>query len=162
MADIPVILAPWLTVRLGTYKRPEAYAVALAERGMRVGHNAAQMIPQVTVALRESDLTIFLGSARDFGLTRETPLREIFGGAERNGYFPCPAEVGPAARLQYRSQPMNERIRVAMDPIWCADRIAAAFLLQCGGDGVWLGTDDGRPDSEWSPETVWAWCRRGS
>lgn len=160
VALVPVTLPFWLSVRLGIHKTAESYIAALEAAGMKVGTYARQILPKVTFASKEEEIEIFLGSARDFGFTRNTARKAIFERAALHGYYPCPAEVGPAGRLQYTDQPHGEYRVLAMEPIAVADRLLKVFGFEHDDDGVWLDTSDGHPGRECGPDAVWAWCRR--
>jgi hypothetical protein len=156
----PVVLKSWRTIRLGVYKTAEAYIAALEAKGFKIGTYARQILAKISIAQQEEDLELFLGSARDFGCTYSTARQKLFDRAALHGYYPCPAETGPAARLGYEDQPKGEYRVVAMEPITDSGDYLRLFVFKHDGHEVWLGTNYGRPDSEWDPDDVWVWCRR--
>ncbi len=157
---VPVTLASWFTVRLGIHKTAEAYIAELEAKRMKVGTYARQNLAKIPITSEESDIELFLGSARNFGFMRNTPRQIIFNRAAESGYYPCPAEVGPAARIQYANQPKGEYRTVAMEPIAVSDGNLKLFNLERGDVDVWLNTDRGHSDYGWNPVRVWVWCRR--
>jgi hypothetical protein len=53
----------------------------------------------------------------ELGARVEVSLRDIYARALSLGFELCPAEVGPALRLQYLDQPTGEFLHIAMMPV---------------------------------------------
>lgn len=53
----------------------------------------------------------------ELGASVEVSLRDIYARAVSLGFELCPAEVGPALRLQYLDQPLGEFLQIAMNPL---------------------------------------------
>jgi hypothetical protein len=79
----------------------------------------------------------------ELGASVEVSLRDIYGRAVSLGFELCPAEVGPALRLQYLDQPHGEFLQIAMNPVarYTGELIrlsvarAGTGLLLLGGEG---------------------------
>lgn len=77
---------------------------------------------------------------------------EVFSKAKDFGLELCPAEVGPHLRLNYRDQPLDEWIYVAMKQITASGGDPDVFNVVRNGDGSWLGRSWAGPGEEWHPE----------
>lgn len=75
--------------------------------------------------------------------------QEIFAKAEQLGLELCPAEVGPALRLQVLDQPMGNGYYIGMKPITDRYRNPRVFVLGRRGDGLWLHGRWAAPDHPW-------------
>ncbi|MFA6099488.1 MAG: hypothetical protein WC750_01255 [Patescibacteria group bacterium] len=76
---------------------------------------------------------------------------EIYKKAEELGLELCPAEVGPHLRLNYKEQPLNEWVYIAMKQITGPDGSPGIFRLVRHADGLWLGNSWAGPASTWNP-----------
>jgi hypothetical protein len=70
----------------------------------------------------------------------------------------CPAEVGPSYRLEYKDQPQNERLYVAMKPIRSSDGEPRIFVLEHKADGMSLDAARARPDDKWRATDIFMFC----
>ena len=98
-------------------------------------------------------------SVRDLGFNGTTRYDKIVERAKELGLEVCPAEVGPQLRLQYTDQPFGEYLIVAMNAISGRGGGPHVFVVGRDGDGLWLSTDDGRSDDEWSPDDRFVFLR---
>ena len=89
---------------------------------------------------------------RDLFGNQNATLDEIYKKAEEVGLELCPPEVGPHLRLNYKNQPLNEGVRIAMKPISNPDGISVLFLLERDSVGVWRNDDWVWPDNRWDPD----------
>jgi hypothetical protein len=55
-------------------------------------------------------------------------------------------EVGPALRLNYLDQPLDEFLRIAMKPVALYSGALVAFTVSNGGAELLLGGRNGHPD----------------
>jgi hypothetical protein len=82
----------------------------------------------------------------ELGASVEASLHDIYARAVALGFELCPAEVGPALRLNYLDQPLGEFLRIAMKPVARYGGELVAFTLSNVGVGLLLDGDNGHPD----------------
>jgi hypothetical protein len=75
----------------------------------------------------------------------EVSLRDIYARAVSLGFELCPAEVGPALRLQYLDQPLGEFLLIAMNPVARYTGELVRFSLASAGVGLLLDGNIGDP-----------------
>ena len=87
-------------------------------------------------------------SAADLGVESDrASLAEVYQRAGQAGLEPCPAEVGPQLRLDYRNQPLGEALDIAMEPVATYGGEPTILTLANWGTGLLLIGRDGRPES---------------
>jgi hypothetical protein len=113
-ASFPV----WKTVQLGVYKNSLEYESAIsATHILDISDDAVQWMRAPTFAYAPALTTVQLVKVR---IDDILPYREFYmfadvvAAAEQRGLDLCPAEVGPALRLQYIRQPVGEWLTIAM------------------------------------------------
>jgi len=74
------------------------------------------------------------------------------GKGHQLGLTLCPPDVGPQYRLDYRDQPVNERLYVAMKPIISSDGEPRVFVIAHNAEGLSLDAARARPDDRWAPD----------
>lgn len=86
-----------------------------------------------------------------FNDNKNHTTEDIYKKAQDMGLELCPTEVGPHYRLQYKNQPLNEWIRIAMKQI--ADPVGGprVFYLGRHAVGVWLDYSWAEPANRWNP-----------
>ncbi|MFA4954776.1 MAG: hypothetical protein WC641_05685, partial [Patescibacteria group bacterium] len=62
----------------------------------------------------------------------------------------CPAEVGPHLRLDYKDQPLDEWLRIAMKQIIVPVGSPRAFYVARDADGTWLHSGWATPGITWN------------
>jgi hypothetical protein len=63
------------------------------------------------------------------------------------GFKLCPAEVGPALRLNYLDQPLGEFLHIAMKPVARYTGEPVDFTIGIGGAGLLLLGGNGHPEA---------------
>ena len=83
------------------------------------------------------------------GLATEASLHDIYARAVALGFELCPAEVGPALRLNYLDQPPGDSLHIAMKPVAKYNGALIDFTVAraYGSDGFLLLGGDARPDT---------------
>jgi hypothetical protein len=76
----------------------------------------------------------------------EASLRDIYARAVSLGFELCPAEVGPALRLNYLDQPLGEFLHIAMKPVARYTGELVNFIEGGGGASLLLVGGNGDPD----------------
>jgi len=79
----------------------------------------------------------------ELGASVEVSLRDIYARAVSLGFELCPAEVGPALRLQYLDQPLGEFLLIAMNPVARYTGELVRFSLASAGVGLLLDGNNG-------------------
>jgi hypothetical protein len=101
--------------------------------------------------------TQIIGSEHDTDQHRHaTPFTA--GGGIPLGLGLCPPEVGPALRLEYTDQPLDERLYIAMKPITSSDGEPRIFVLEHNAQGMGLDAVRARPDDDWRPTDMFVFC----
>lgn len=149
-------------IELGTgIQDGPALQKAIEVQGMRVGSWAADLLknPDFKVASERADVNLVEVSVAGLGFTAYTRYDAICARAKELGLELCPSEVGPQLRLQYIDQPDDEYLRIAMKAINGSDGDPFVFDVDRVDGGLWLHTDDGRPDFEWHPDNRFFFLR---
>lgn len=139
--------ARWV-VTLGVQNSPEAYSKAL---GKNVSAHTLDVLEKITCSKKRVKIHLVDASFGDIGLTEGGTLAEFHAAVKQYGGTKCPAEVGPALRLLYKNQLLGERIMILMDAIIDSHGESNLFCLNLRRDGVWLTTDDGKPNNRFDP-----------
>ncbi len=94
------------------------------------------------------EVDLVLKTVEELGCGRLARLDDIYKQAEKLGLKLCPSEIGPHLRLNYKNQPRNEYLHIAMKPIYIDkhSKEAAVFYLGCDNDGPWLDASEGSYD----------------
>lgn len=149
-------------IELGTgIKNGPAFQKAIEAQGMKVYKYAEQVLknPDFKVVGEHERAELVEVSVVSIGFEKTTRYYAICQRASELGLELCPAEVGPQLRLQYKDQPLNEWLVVAMKAISDSDGVPRVFGVNRRVDGLWLGADRGRPDYEWLPELRFVFLR---
>ena len=81
------------------------------------------------------------------------------GRGQQLGLELCPPEVAAYYRLEYKDQPLDEHLYLAMKPIAISDGEPRIFVLGHNADGLFLDAAQARPDDKWHPNTKFIFCR---
>lgn len=156
----PIEMPVWKTVKLGTCKTPDEYRKALKKAGRRIGDWGDDILGRITCSKEEVDLDLVVLSVGDLGFNDGARYADICAKAQELGLKLCPAEVGPALRLQYGDQPKDEWLRIAMEAMVDRDGGLGIFDVDRGAGGLWLDGNCGRPDFVWSADDRFVFGRR--
>lgn len=141
----PREFAIWRTVKLGLCKTPDEYRKALKKAGRRISDWGDDILGRISCSQEEVDLDLVIMSVGDLGFKGIARYADICTKAVELGLGLCPAEVGPALRLQYGDQPSGEWLRIAMEAITDRGGVRRIFLVEHGSDGLWFFAEDGHP-----------------
>ncbi len=142
----------WKTIRLGTgLKSADDFRNALKRAGMKIGNYADDILGKsaFTASETETEVDLVNISVADLGFKNSATLRDIYVRAQELGLQLCPAEVGPQLRLQYKDQPDDEWLRIAIEPITDSDGSLHLFRVARHSGGLWLGGGSGDPEDFW-------------
>ncbi len=156
----PREFAVWKTVKLGLHKSPKDYRAAIKSAKMKIGDWGDDILGRITCLQEEVDLDLVIMSVGDLGFKGSACYADICAKAVELGLELCPAEVGPALRLQYGDQPRDEWLRIAMEAITDRDGGRGLFCVGHGSDGFWLDARNGHPGNVWIADIRFVFARR--
>ena len=154
----------WRTIKLGTgLKTANNFRKALKGSGFNISDWVNDILSKRAFADSVSPIPIevdlCIATKADLTGKKECgTTAEVFDGIRRLGGELCSDEVGPQLRLQYRDQPKNERLLIAMEVItddYDGDR--SVFCVgHTGGVGLWIDVSGGcGPNDFWSGDNRW-------
>lgn len=166
----------WKIIRLGC-KDSSGYMDALMKNPAQKIRNShgndgiRHMINSMCYRTAETGIPLALVTNAELGFTERATREETYERAAALGLCPCPAEVGPALRLEYRDQPSRNGVYVGMEPIlWAYDNKTHIFHLlhiEDGGDLARILTNEpvnyrGSDCSytTFSPDTAWVFQKK--
>lgn len=149
----------WRTVQLGTHKTTDALRKSVL-RGNKISDWAKQLLEKTTVADNPTQIELYRATVAELGFPNGAKFADIRARIHELGFADCPAEVGPQLRRQYTDQPMNEWVRVMMDPITDSFGDLRVFSVGRHGDGLWLDSGYAYPDSFYHGDRVWVFARK--
>jgi hypothetical protein len=114
VANFPV----WETVTLGIFRTPEEYREELKKRRLSISVWSRHLFDdQFPRSYRTINLDLVLVTPWKLGVRKRTSYEEICHKAVSKGLTLCPAECGPALRLQSKQLPNDEPVHIGMKPI---------------------------------------------
>lgn len=153
-AAVPPTYTVWKTITLGTHKDLKALKAALKTAKCKVSDYANDLLgkPAFTLASEQTEVDLVVRSVKELGFEGNATYAQICAKAVELGLELCPPEVGPQLRLQYKDQPRDEWLRIAMEAITDSGGYRYVFGVGHVGGGLWLGWGYGDPDYVWSPD----------
>jgi hypothetical protein len=144
--NTPARFTSWRTVTLGVHKGVDAYRDALETARIKIGDAADEILgrPAFQYSTSKTELQLVRVSASGLGMHIKSNLSDVYRLARKFGLTLCPGEVGPQLRLDYRDQPVNEVLDIAMEPV--ATYYGELTILSLMNQGLALVGSDGRPD----------------
>lgn len=139
--------ATWKTVKIGTHQSVNELRKALEANGNVIGDWANEILskPAFTVASEQTEIELVQISNFKLGFKEGAHLRDTYKRALELGLELCPNEVGPQLRLQYKDQPKDEWLSIAMCTIATSgDYLGVFYVIDYGGP--WLRGGDAHPD----------------
>jgi hypothetical protein len=128
------------TITLGIRKTSDEYRKALRKAGFLFDYRCDETLDKIEYAQDESDVDLVGYNVYDLGFDYDgAHYKPICANGIQMGLELCPAEVGPALRLDYTDQGCDSRLLIAMKPILGHNRRRSIFSVDhgCGGDR-WL------------------------
>lgn len=156
----PREFAVWKRVVLGICKTPDEYRTALKKAGRRIGDWGDDILGRISCSQEEIDLDLVAMSVADLGFRGGARYEGLCAKAVELGLELCPAEVGPALRLQYGDQPKGQWLLIAMEAI--TDRDGGRSIFSVGHDDgdLRLGANGGPPGGVWNADSRLVFVRR--
>lgn len=135
-------------IEITTTKTSEQYTKDLEKEGYLVSSWALDILNKMEVLKQNENIDLVTLSVRQLGFPNSATLQEIYDRAKEFGLGLCPPQVGPELRLNYKNQPNNEWLTIAMESVighgdW------RLFRVRRGGSGSWLDTGGGGFDAYW-------------
>lgn len=127
----------WKTIKIGICKTSDEYCAVLRVNGQKIGKWGRYILDEISYSQKETCLDLVTLSAADLGFKSDTTNADVFRKAVEVGLELCPAEVGPALRLQYVAQPRGERLVIAMKSVVAVPDNLNIFEL-AHENGYWL------------------------
>ncbi|MHB8913452.1 MAG: hypothetical protein ACYC4I_00345 [Minisyncoccota bacterium] len=156
----PTEMPVWKTVKLGTCKTPDEYRKALKKAGRRIGDWGGAILGRISCSQEETDFDLVALSVGDLGFKDGARYADICAKAIELGLELCPAEVGPALRLQYGDQPKGEWLHIAMEAITDRDGDFYIFRVEHDDAELWIYGYYGHSVDVWSPGLRFVFGRR--
>ncbi len=153
----------WKTITLGTgLKTADEFREALNNNGFHIGDWGNDILGNPAFKASKTGMQIDLVnvSVADLGFKGGATRKDIYERAIGMGLQLCPNEVGPQLRLQYKDQPKDEWLLIAMEPITNSDGILRVFDVEHNGYGLWLYGYHANSDLFWYGLTRWVFSRR--
>jgi hypothetical protein len=113
-----------------------------------------------TTAKNPEQANLIRLTVADLGFDHDPTTDEIYAKAEELGLELCPAEVGPHLRLNYKDQPLDEWLRIAMKQITDPGGNPLVFALGRDDDGSWLCSRWAHPTHAWLSSNQFVLCLR--
>ena len=107
----------------------------------RCGRNSGR--PAFPFIKTPVELDLVVLSVFELGFGDRASLHDIYDRAVAQGFELCPAEVGPALRLNYLDQPLGEFLHIAMRPVARYTGELIDFSVGNAGAGLILISSDG-------------------
>ena len=152
----------WKTIRLGTGQtNADGFRNYIKDSGMRISDWANDILgkPEFVVTEKETEVDLVVVSVAELGFKKGATLEKIYARAKELGLEFCSPDVGPQLRLQYKNQPLNEWLRIGMNPIRDSGGCLRVFSVGHDDDGLWLNSFYGFPDDVWRADARWVFVR---
>ncbi len=148
------------TIQIGTHSCVKSLRQDIEKSGQRISCN--EILDRIKLASTPVTLNLVRLSVNDLGFEKGATTRNIYARARKLDLGLCPAEAGPQLRLQYKDQPEDETLFIAMKPIikldnkrfvvFCLQRYNSNFLSEKTSQ---LVEGLGGPDFFWGAHYEW-------
>ncbi|MBI2669598.1 MAG: hypothetical protein HYX20_00405 [Candidatus Yanofskybacteria bacterium] len=160
----------WKTIESGTYKNTNVIRKALISNGFTVEYWADDILDKTPAVRKKIEWNLVLLSAAQLGFNDWVPYENIVRRAQKLGLKLAPAQTGPLLRLQYRDQPENEWLHIAMKPLIDSNGDPTIFDIlhydqhthngsHTHGHSLQLCSSSVRHDVLWSPSSIWVFFK---
>lgn len=153
----------WKTITVGSGPRTaKEFQKAIKKAGSKISDSGNAILghKDFTVSSEETAIDLVKVTARDLGFNQGATRSEIYAMARQLGLEILPPEAGPALRLAYQDQPMDEWIAIGMEPIINTQCMLTLFGVGRDGDVLLLDSHLGFSDALWDPDRAWVFGRR--
>lgn len=144
----------WKIITLGTGpKSAYGFRMAIKKAKMFIGESGDFILGNLAfrVHCKKKKVELVNVSLNELGFENGAACADIFRRAQELGLDLCPAEVGPQLRLQYKDQPKNEWLLIAMEPLHdSSDNLNVFVVERCEDGDRWL--DSGNSFFVWDSD----------
>lgn len=140
----------WKKIKIGG-KTKKQLLKELKKQKINISSYAQSMIdnPDFTLSEKEEEIKFIKTTPAEMGLAGYPTTDQIYAKAKELGYELCPAETALHLRLDYKDQPMDEYLIMAMEAINGSDGDPKLFRMNRHSGGKWLDYYDGSPGIGW-------------
>ncbi len=149
----------WRTITLGQHQNRRAYRRAFNQSGFVTSHWADDLLKRTPCASKPTQVELVSLTAVELGFPKGATTRQVYKASKALGLDLCPAEVGPALRLAYPDQPVDEIRFIAMEPLRDIESNLKVFLVGRRRDRRFLSTSFFGPDIKSRGDKQWVFCR---
>lgn len=152
---------PWKTVRYGAERSsglliPYSLPFQLEKKDCRLSELAEDILAKMETSHQISEVDLAIATPRELGITtKEATTADIYEHARALGLGLCKAEIAVYLRLQYDSQPEDEVLHIAMEPLKNSVGYPRNFYLTKKNGVLWLRTRSGHQNRRWEPDSRW-------
>ena len=160
----------WKTIVLGNYEGAKGIGKGLlyAEPRINVDRWAGDILykPAFVVAPKKAEIDLVVISVSELGFPNGAHWIDVCSRAFKYDVDICPAEVGPQLRMQYKDQPIGEKLKIVMSPIEGTENLGRVdsfrFSVECdeGGLNLRAYTTAGFGSEFWRPERKCVFSRQ--
>ena len=119
----------WSTITLGEHRTPEEYRQAMRSKGMYLSDWGSAILDQISCSQERAKLALVKMPVGFLEFQTIGTCRKIYEKAKGLGLRLCPAEAGPALRLQYPGTYHPKWTLIAMESITDAGGQESIFRL---------------------------------
>ena len=155
--------AVWKTIQCGIeMKTSDEFRRALEGGGFLISDWANDVMrkPGFTVSSEKVELDLVIVTVAELGFPKGVTRKKFYERAQSLGLELCPLEAGPRLRLQYRDQPADEWLLMAMEPIKDSADDPCVFCFERLDDGIWLHLNYVFSGFVWPPDSRWVFALR--
>lgn len=119
----------WRTIRLIAYKSVYEIVQVLRFEGFGISPQAYNAIAMTVINLTEIEIDLVLATVLDLGFRSRAMRRNVYERAIEYGLALCPPVLSYNLRQQYKDQPQDNYLNIAMTPVVVSCNTQVAFGL---------------------------------
>lgn len=143
-----------------TTKTGDEYTKELKKEGNKINDHAQDILNKLETLKQNESIDLVSFSVKQLGFPKGATLQEIYNKAKEFGLELCPPQVGPELRLNYKDQPDNEYLKIAIELLSDRDGDPVLFSVERVFSEPRLYNYRGRLDDPWHSTTRFVFCSR--
>lgn len=143
-----------------TQLRDEITSAEVGGRKMQFDGFADGIFSKMKVKKEQQNTKLIIVSVTQLGFPNSATTQQVHEKARKLGLDLLPAEAGPHLRLQYKDQPVDERLAIGMEPIFDRGGDLRVFLVEHYEEELWLSGGRGSPGNLWASDVRFVFVRR--